>query len=176
MIDASRDMAKAASHIILATLSVAFCTGCSGNARPDAIVTEVNGSPCFGIPDNRETRGGIPLYGLLVSQRHAATSDAKSGELWSVSVEPAGASIVARPGSCIQYGVAPDGAQAGKALALQTYQVYGIDINARPEDSDIHSYSAEFCIKLSASGKALVQVVPWDEKSKQWKYGVCART
>ena len=166
-------MAKTAYHYILATLSVILSSGCSGNSRPDALVTEDGGLPCFGVPDNRATRAGIPLYGLLVSQRRAANSDASSGELWSVSVEPAGASLQIKPGNCIRYGVAPSGTQAGLAPTLQPYQVYSIDLNARPEDSDIHSYSAEFCMKLNESGKAVVQVIPWDEKSKQWKYGVC---
>lgn len=139
-------------------------TGCSGNSRPDAIVTEVAGRPCFAIPDNRETRDGITLYGLLVSERRPSESTLPPSELWSVSVEPAGASIMARPHSCISYGETPLGAEAEKALPLQPYHVYRIDLNAHHGNSNVHSYTAEFCIKLIA-GKNVVQVVPWNEKS-----------
>lgn len=160
---------------LLAFLAVLLSSGCSGNARPDAIVTEVGGLPCFAVPESRQTRGGIPLFGLLVSQRPPSGSTENSREFWSVSVEPDGASIITRPSNRICYGAAPAGTKAAPALTLEPHQVYSIDLNARPKNSNIHSYSAEFCIKLSKNGKAAVQIVPWDERSKQWRYGVCDR-
>ncbi|WP_426212625.1 hypothetical protein [Massilia sp. TWP1-3-3] len=165
-------MANLAYQYILASVFTISSTACSGNSRPDAIVTEVAGLPCFAIPENRETRGGIPLYGLLVSERPSSESTLPPSELWSVSVEPAGASIVARPHSCIRYGETPLGAVAGTPLTLQPHHVYGIDLNARPENSNVHSYSAQFCIRL-VGGKSVVQVIPWNDKSNQWQYNVC---
>ena len=166
-------MANPIFRYVVASLSIIFSSGCSGNSRPDAIVTEVGGLPCFAVPENRQTRGGIPLYGLLVSERKSSESPSPPSELWSVSVEPAGASIVTRPQSCIRYGETPAGAEAGAALTLQPYHVYSVDLDARPEDSNVHSYTAEFCIKPAGVGKNVVQVIPWNESSKQWQYDVC---
>ncbi|MEJ7807479.1 MAG: hypothetical protein WKG03_16335 [Telluria sp.] len=168
-------MAKNVYQFLLAGLSLALSTGCSGNSRPDAIVTAVDGGPCFAVPANRQTRDGIPLYGLLVSEREARKSMLPS-DLWIVSVKPAGAAIKTRPESCIRYGITPAGAEGAAAFPLQPYHIYTVDLNARPEDSDIHSYSAEFCIKPAADGKVIVQVVPWDDNAKRWKYDVCNKS
>lgn len=166
-------MANSIYQYLLASLSIILSSGCSGNSRPDAIVTEVRGLPCFTVPENRETHGGIPLYGLLVSERQSSESSLPPSELWSVSVEPPGASIVIKPQGCIRYGETPLGAEAGTAMVLKPYHVYSVDLNARPEDSNIHSYTAEFCIRVASNGKSVIQVVPWNESSKQWQYGVC---
>lgn len=148
-------------------------TSCSGIG--EAVVTDVDGQPCFSIPKNWDTRNGLDLHSLSVSQNNGQDAEKPYEDVWMFSVEPPGSSIIARPGQCYRYGVTPTRATQAVHKPLELYRVYNVFLHARPDNSPLRGYDAEFCIKPAANGKTSVQLVKWDDKAGRRRYDLCER-
>jgi hypothetical protein len=143
---------------------------------PQAQVKEVDGRPCFAVADEAESRKGVQLHSLVVSERESADWRSLPNELWSFSVHPPGNSIEIFPDICIRYGDVPSSARERKtALPLRPNHVYVVYVGARPKEGSVAvlGYKAEFCLKPAGEGRTTVQMVPWDKEAKRWRYEVC---
>jgi hypothetical protein len=162
----------------LATALVAIVgTSCSATSRmPQAQVSESNGLPCFAVADDSEARAGVRLYSLVVSERESEDSQSLPAELWGFIVAPPGDWIETTPERCIRYGEPPPSARPrSPAKPLVPGRVYVAFLGARPNAASVPvvGYRAEFCLRRGNDGKAGVQVVPWDQGTKRWRYEVC---
>ena len=151
-------------------VAVSF-TSCSGVG--DAIVTEVDGQPCFSIERNWTTRNGLPMYGLSVIPRGSPNNDGNDYHVWRFDMEPPGNSILTLPEKCMRYGQTPKPAMQKVHKPLEPYTVYHVFIDAN-SDGPIFGYDADFCIKPAEPPGKRVFVVPFDEKASQWRYDLCA--
>ena len=152
-------------------VAVSF-TSCSGVG--DAIVTDVDGQPCFSIEKNWTTRNGLPMYGLSVIPRGSPNNDGIDYHVWRFDMEPPGKSILTLPEKCMRYGHTPKPAMQRALKPLEPYTVYHVFIDAK-SDGPIFGYKAEFCIKPSQPPGKRVFVVPFDDKTSQWRYDLCER-
>ena len=152
-------------------LSSATCTASSSVGR--AVITDVNGLPCFGVPNNAETRDGVPLFTVIVTKRNLPGATTLPEKVWFSWIEPRGKSILLKPGSCIRYGVLPPSAQQEFLVPLEPYSIYSLMLQAFPQNSSLRGYKGEFCMIPGAGNKLRVQVVPWDEKASTWRYDLC---
>lgn len=167
---------RLAQHILVATLAISSVSCVPGTRMGSAVITEVDGLPCFSVPRNKETRNGVPLFTLVVTERNAPGATALPKEVWIFRVEPMGKSIVWKPENCISYGVTPPTAVQELLLPLQPHSIYKLAFHAVPEGSNLRGYRGEFCMIPRVNGRLRVQVVPWDEQANQWRYDVCAPT
>lgn len=152
---------------LVATFTMAlFCTACAATSRMEtAVISESQGLPCFSIPKNAETKDGIPLYGILVSEIKSADWKTLPDALWEFSMSPPGSSLILRPENCIRYGDTPASAEQGKLKPLEPFHVYAVGVAARPEGSNVVAYGARFCIKPMASGKIAIQMLAPNSKA-----------
>jgi hypothetical protein len=142
-----------------------------------AVVTDADGTPCFSIPRKWETRNGIPLFAITVHEPKSVDWKSMPTQYWGLSIEPPGSSLLLRPQACIRYGDQPANAwtKMDAAKPLEPFHIYAVTLNARPEDSNVAFYRAEFCVKPDASGKIIVlQVSP--SQSDLNRTAVCANT
>jgi hypothetical protein len=166
------------SYRLIACVILANCVvSCSATSRmPSAQISEVNGLPCFAVANESDTREGVRLYSLLVSEQESKNYQSLPDELWKFNVDPPGNWINTVPQNCIRYGETPATAKAsGAAKPLEPGRVYVVFIGARPKDGGVPviGYKAEFCIKSTNSGKTVVQTIPWDIEAKKWRYDLC---
>lgn len=148
---------------------------CAATSRVgSAVITEVNGLPCFSVPNDAETRNGVPLFTVSVTKRNAPGATTLPARVWFSWIEPRGKSIILKPPNCIRYGVVPPFAQQELSVPLQPYSIYTAVLQAVPEGSNLRGYKGEFCMIPGAADKLRVQVVPWDEKASKWRYDLCA--
>lgn len=152
-------------------------TTCFAMSRIEtALVADADGVPCFSIPHKWETRKGIPLYGISVNEPTSVDWQTPAVAYWRFGISPPGDHVLIHPKSCIRYGDLPPNATSrmGAAKALEAFHVYSVTLNARPENSSVSHYGAQFCLKPGAAGKMTVQVVSQD-RSDPNRYAVCAR-
>jgi hypothetical protein len=161
----------------VAALVAIVGTACSATSRmPQAKISESNGLPCFAIADDAETRAGVRLYSLVVSERESEDSQSLPAELWRFIVAPPGDWIDTTPQRCIRYGEPPPSAKPQSvAKPLVPGRVYVAFLGARPNAATVPvvGYRAEFCLMRGSDGKSGVLVVPWDQGAKRWRYEVC---
>lgn len=158
---------------ITACLMIMFSSACSATSRMEAAaISESKGAPCFSIPKNSETKNGIPLHSILVSEIKGADWRTLPEELWSFSVVPPTDSILLRPENCIRYGETPDSAKQGKLRPLEFFHVYSVGVAARPVDSNIIAYGARFCIKPVGNGRIAIQILSPNSDAKDTR---CAK-
>jgi hypothetical protein len=152
------------------TVIAAACTSTRGSAR----LTQVNEKPCFSVEDTAENRRHPPLL------RDIAVYDIgqkPAKEVWGFGI-PRALQPVLQPGTCIQYGQLPSGAEETSPSAqLEFGIVYDAAINAvaEPPTTPIHIYTVKFCLIKNAAGRTLVHEIQWDEKQDRWRYDVCKR-
>lgn len=146
-------------------------TSCSGIGT--AVVTQVDGQPCFAVPRSWETLTGIPLYGLTVSKKNAAESAERYPDVWRITFNPPGSSMITRPGDCLRYGVTPARATMEVHEPLEPYRVYFLFMHARGQNSRLMGYDAEFCIKPVANGGTMIHVITYDDKAGRRLYELC---
>ncbi len=160
-------------------LSLALAGGCSAMSQMgDAAVTLKEGQLCFSANPGQRSTEVVKLQALSVSgPRGAKRTGSKPPLMWAFWVAQGQPDLVFAAGSCLPYGVVPpSGEQTVQPQPLQPNNVYSIFLNARPSGGTVPmlGYKAEFCVSFDDAGKpAKVQVVPWDEKAKQWRYDVC---
>lgn len=137
-----------------------FCTACAATSRMEtAIISLSQGLPCFSIPENAETKNGIPLYGIQVTEIKAKDWKSLPDSLWSFSVKTSNRPILLRPGNCIRYGDTPALATQGALKELKPFHVYSVGITARPIDSNVVAYGARFCLKPASDGNVEIQLL-----------------
>jgi hypothetical protein len=132
--------------------------------------------PCFAVADDAETRAGVRLYSLVVSERESEDSQSLPAKLWRFIVTPPGDWIDTTPQRCIRYGEPPpSAAPQSAAKPLVPDRVYVAFLGARPNAAAVPvvGYRAEFCLMRGSDGKSGVLVVPWDQGAKRWRYEVC---
>jgi hypothetical protein len=139
-----------------------------------AVITQVDGLPCFTVPDNRETRDGVPLSSVTVTKNNPPGATTLPETVWITRVQPRGKTILWTPQQCVRYGVSPPSAKQEQSSPLQPYQIYAVMFKAIPAGSNLRGYHAEFCMVPDVAEKLQLQVVPWDEKASAWRYELCA--
>ena len=137
------------------------------------MITDLNGTPCFGVPNNAETRQGVPLFTVTVTKRNFPGATTLPEQAWFSWIEPRGKSIVLKPENCIRYGQLGPLAKQDFLLPLQPFTVYTLMLQAVPEGSNLRGYKADFCLIPDAKKKLRVKVVPWDEQASAWRYELC---
>ena len=161
-------------HVLSATLALAP-TPCTATSRVGSVqISQMDGMPCFGIPNNAETRNGAPFSAVIVTKNNAPGATTRPEEVWFSYMKPRGKTIILKPGTCIRYGAMPAPSQQERLIPLQPYTVYSVTLDAVPEGTNLRGYDAEFCLIPDAAKKFRVQVVPWDEKASKWRYELCA--
>ena len=148
------------------------CTATSRVGR--AVITPIDGMPCFGIPNNAETRNGAPFSVVIVTKKNAEGAATRPETVWFSYLEPRGRTMVLKPGTCIRYGALPAPSHNEVLIALQPHTVYSVSLDAIPEDTNLLGYKAQFCLIPDAAQKHRVQVISWDEQASRWRYELCA--
>ncbi|QNA88314.1 hypothetical protein G4G28_07010 [Massilia sp. Dwa41.01b] len=69
-----------------------------------AEVKSTKGSVCFSIPSNKETRDGVSLYSILVSDAKAIRPGVLPEEQWYTAVTSDEKPLLLKPKDCISYG------------------------------------------------------------------------
>ncbi|WP_426101662.1 hypothetical protein [Massilia sp. TSP1-1-2] len=161
--------------LAVAALS-AGCTSSMATSRMgSAVVTESNGVPCFSIPVNDETRQGLPLRGIAVTEIQTGDWNTLPAELWHFTAADPASRLQLRPTACVRYGEAPTASIQRTFKPLMPYRVYYVMVNARTDDSSMIAYVAKFCVKPAAAGKNIVQTISPDERGGDQRYELCAR-
>lgn len=143
---------------ILGAISTIFaCLESSANSRMGtAEVRNLDGLPCFAIPSSTETRDGISLYTITVSENKSAQAGTLPKEMWHLAVMPYGSFRTITPKDCLRYGEELPGTRQRTSGKLVPGQVYAVHINARPEESNLMGYIARFCVIPGKDGKLSV--------------------
>jgi len=163
-------------YFLLAALTM-VSSSCAATSRLGiAEISESNGLPCFSVPLDAETKNGLPLHALVVKEiKSADRGQTLQGELWHFAAADPTSPTQLRPEKCIRYGEAPAGTVQRTLKPLQSFHPYAVAVAARPENSNVIAYSAEFCIKSDSAGKIAIQVISPDKRSGDKRYDVCAR-
>ena len=157
-------------------LIITLCNSCvATSGMGTAVVSTVDSLPCFSVPQNSETKGGVPLYALGVTKMNAPGVSGYPKEVWYFRIAPPGNTVLTRPDQCIRYGSLPVSAQQEEFEQLESNQVYYVYMQAVPEKSNLQGYKAGFCMKPQGDGSRKVVVIPWDQVKKKWQYDLCAK-
>lgn len=164
-------------HFLMAGAISLACSSCAATSRMgNAAVTEADGLPCFALPQHRATKNGLPLDTLYVSETRSPDNGVTlPAELWHISAAEGAAAPQLRPQGCISYGKAPAATVQRSFKPLELYRPYHVAIRTQGDNAGMVAYTAEFCLKPDASGKARVLVVPRDGSSDDKRFSVCAR-
>lgn len=138
------------------------------------VITESNGRPCFSIQSDAETKDGLPLDGIVVSEARSGNSKKFPEELWHFMTVDSLQKTILRPGECIRYGDAPQNATQRTLKNLEVFRVYSVDVIARNENTNMVAYSGKFCLVSDALGKIAVQPISNDERGGDKRHDVCA--
>lgn len=151
------------------------CASCASSVRlGKAVVSVVDDQPCFSIPDNADTRAGIPFYEITVAEA-LGVGDHLERMQWSMAIQPPGASVQILPGKCIRYGTTLPGGVNGVLKPFKPFTVYALELDARADDSPVISYVALFCLKPDTSGTLQVQAVDRTESLGPGRFDVCRK-
>lgn len=162
--------------VLVAATAAIGCTSCAAMSRlGQAEVSISKGLPCFSIPLDAETKHGLPLHSLSVSEKDRPDWRTQAAELWQFTISDPAPAVTLRPQDCIRYGDAPANAQQRVRKPLEQYHVYYVHVAAEVPAGDMFGYAAWFCIKPDATGNMSVQVVPRDKDSGRRRYEVCTR-
>lgn len=139
-------------------------------------ITDLNGIPCFSIPNNSETRNGLPLYGLFINELPSGEDhDSLPHSIWSFRATDYNALPKIFPKHCIPFGESPNGTTQRTLESLQLLKVYSVYLQAKREGSSRDGYSGEFCIKPAGSGKTFVQVIDVEYSLGDARFGDCKK-
>lgn len=143
---------------------------------PVAKVSQVDGKPCFSVPDENADGQAVKLYAMSVTTVKNEAKNRHRETVWQFIVSPPGNSLDLSPNACIVYGAAPESSlEIQKALPLRHNKVYAIEISAHPKGgkSPILGYSAEFCIKGSELGVDQVLPILQEKQAGKRLYEIC---
>lgn len=163
-------------HTIALALICSSQTSAMATSRMGwAVVTELNGRPCFSIQENDETRGGLPLDGIVVEETLSAVAGKYPAEVWHFTTTDLSPKTILLPTACVRYGDAPPNTTQRTLKQLELFKIYSVSVIARPENSNIIAYRAEFCIQSDNHGKITVQQISNGERGGKQRYEVCAQ-
>ena len=152
------------------------CVSCVATSKMgEAVVTDVDGLPCFSVPLSSISQEGVPLDALGVTRKKSPRDVGYPKDVWYFRIMPPGKTILIHPKKCIQYGKIPESAEQEEFEPLLSYQVYSVFMHAVPDGTEIQGYRAEFCLINSKGEERKVLVVPWDATARRWRYEVCAK-
>lgn len=160
-------------HLIIAAIYLACTPAFALSRMGTATITDLDGTPCFSIPENIETRKGLPLWGLYISELPNGDRDNLPPTVWSFSADDYDAPPILFPSQCILYGDSPAGTTQRSLNQLQPLKVYSIFLKAKHEGSSMIGYSGEFCIKPAGPGRAFVQVISEDRSLGDARFSGC---
>ena len=155
-----------------------ICSLCIAASRMGtAEVSDKNGMPCFALPSDPETRDGLPLYVLAVTEVKSVDGmKTPPEELWYFTAADFKMPPQLRPTDCIRYGETPASTLQRTLKPLQPFHPYSVSIVAREKSSSMLAYVAEFCVKPDHMGRTTVQIISSVRSEGDKRYGVCART
>lgn len=130
-----------------------------------ATVNVVDGLPCFSLLRDRETRNGLPLSVLLVSEvRSPDGMRTLPAELWRISRSDTAPRHLLRPEACIRYGEAPAGMVQRTLMPLKLFHPYHVSIKAGDSSYGTVAHGAQFCLTTDAAGKVRANIAPPESK------------
>lgn len=138
-------------------------------------ITDVEGVPCFSIPENLETRNGLPFRGMSISEIPSGDSSDLPPTVWRIRPTDFDSLPTLHPRNCIQYGELPDGTTQWIYKPLQLLKVYSVFLQARHDGSSMMGYTGEFCLKPAGSGRTFVQVIPEDRRLGDARLAGCIK-
>lgn len=163
-------------HFATAIAIYLICLSAAALSRMGtATITESNGLPCFSIPKSFETRNGLPLHLINVSQQGSPERDKLPPTVWQFVANDYEKPPVLRPEQCIRYGDNPPETTQENLEPLELLRVYRVFIKAHQNGSSMMGYSGEFCLKPTESGKTIVQVISTDQRLGDSRYAGCRR-
>lgn len=127
-----------------------------------ANIINSNGVPCFSIPNNSETKNGLPLHGVFISELPNGDRDNLPRSVWSFRAADFNHLPTIFPKHCIPFGENPHGTTQRTFEPLELLKVYSVYIQTKHEGSSMIGYTGEFCIKPAGSGRTFVQVIAED--------------
>lgn len=140
-----------------------------------ASITDVEGVPCFSIPENLETRDGLPFHGISISELPDGASSDLPPAVWSIRTMDFDSPPNLLPRNCIQYGDVPDGTTQRIYKPLELLKVYSVFLRARPDGSSMIGYTGAFCLKPAGSGRTFVQVISEDRRLGDARFAGCIK-
>lgn len=156
------------------TLNSASCVATSRIGTAE--VSDQNGQPCFSIPSNAETMEGLPLITLAVTDINLLDGGRKlPPESWHFVATNLGAPPKLFPDKCVRYGEAPPATRQRTLKPLELFHPYIVSVGARPKDSNLSAYTAEFCITMDETGRRKIQVISSDRRLGEQRYQVCTK-
>lgn len=138
-----------------------------------ASITDVEGIPCFSIPENFETSKGLPLHGIFISELPDGISSKLPPYVWSLKATNYESLPTLYPKECVQYGETPDGTTPHILKPLELLKVYSVFIQAKQDGSSMMGYSGKFCLKPAGSGRTTVQVISGDQRLGDARFAGC---
>ena len=159
------------SIIIFFIYSSSFASTRIGTVK----IIDLDGIPCFSIPSSSETKNGIPLHGLFISELPNKNDDGVQRSIWSFRATDYSLRPKIFPKHCIPFGKLPDGTTQRAFEPLQLLKVYSIYLQAKHEGSSMDGYSGEFCIKPAGSGRTVVQVIREDYSLGDARFAGCVK-
>ena len=140
-----------------------------------ANITDLDGAPCFSLPNNSETKNGLPLHGLFISELPNKDHDGLPRSIWSFRATDSSSRPKIFPKHCIPFGELPDGTTQRTLEPIQLLKVYSVYLQAKHEGSSMDGYSGEFCTKPAGSGRTVVQVIREDYSLGDARYAGCVK-
>lgn len=143
---------------IAAVLCSVTLTAAATSRLEEAVVSDMDGKPCFGIPEHATTRDGLPLSFLAVTEANAGQWPKPPLEMWHVRQADSARPPIVRAQQCIRFGETPPGMVQRSLRTLEPYRLYYVMVGARVKGVNMMGYSAHFCLKPDSAG--VLQLAP----------------
>jgi hypothetical protein len=131
--------------------------------------------PCFAIPMNRETRDGVPFYGIFVKEARMGGPEGLVQDMWTSEDLDFPPRSRLSPNQCIRYGEKIEVHTQSTTKPLDLYKIYYVSIIAKEEGSNMISYVANFCITSDQRGRRHVQMIAPDNSLGKTRFDVCTK-
>jgi len=153
-----------------------FCLPSTATSRMgNAEIIDLNGTPCFSIPENFETRDGLPLHGIFINELPNGDRNNLPNSVWSFRPVDYDSLPKIFPNKCILFGENPAGTNQRTFEPLQLLKIYSVYIQAKHDGSSMIGYTGKFCLKPAGSGRTFVQVIPEDPSLGEARFAGCSR-
>lgn len=140
-----------------------------------ASITDVEGVPCFSIPENSETKNGLPFHEMSISELPNGIDSDLLSNAWNIRATNFNSLPNLLPRNCIQYGEVPDGTTQRIFKPLELLKVYSFFLQARHDGSSMMGYSGEFCLKPAGPERTFVQIIPEDQSLGDARFAGCVK-
>lgn len=160
-------------NLLLVPFLFIYSTTFALSSMGTATIINSNGTPCFSIPKNSETKNGLPLYSLTVSEIRPGNLEELSPSVWSFETKNHKAPPTILPTQCIRYGDNPAGTTRLTLMPMKPNTLYYVSIRAQNNVSNVFAYTGIFCIKLKLSKGFFVQVISGDRSLGEARFAAC---